>query len=427
MDTINISKQTARRFVLGKQGLWPGRRWRGKSGTAQAINACEAVQLDPLIVIARSQDIVLHSRVLEYKPDHLYDVAYKQRKFFDYGGWLAMYPMRDLPYWRTHMEGRAKDSYVSRFVKGHKKLLDEVRAELRKRGPLGNRDFDGARVQSWSYRGRKETAVALFDMWLSGELMMHHRVGFDRVYDFRENIAPKEFNYVASEKDAETFFARKAVAFYGLKREATMRGELNYHLYRDYSKAETTKLLEGWKESGMVRQVQIEGGRDIHLILGEDVQTLESLERGRIPKGWNPKETSTLEEATFLAPLDIVSARGRAKKLFDFEYTWEVYTPAHKRRWGYYVLPILYGDDLVARLDPKLDRKTMTLEIKGFWHEDDAPVKNADFANALAKGLMRFAKFVEAKKVDVSAIAPVGLRKHVKKVISDQLSVSGNS
>ena len=420
MDTINISKQTARRFVLGKQGLWPGRRWRGKSGTAQAINACEAVQLDPLIVIARSQDIVLHSRVLEYKPDHLYDVAYKQRKFFDYGGWLAMYPMADLPYWRTHMKGGSKGSYVSRFVKGHKKLLDDVRAELRKRGPLGNRDFDGARVQSWSYRGRKETAVALFDMWLSGELMMHHRVGFDRVYDFRENIAPKEFNYVASEKDAETFFARKAVAFYGLKREATMRGELKYHLYRDYSKTEMTRLVEGWKESGMVRQVQIEGGRDTHLVLGEDVQTLESLERGRVPKGWNPKETTTLEEVTFLAPLDIVSARGRAKKLFDFEYTWEVYTPAHKRRWGYYVLPILYGDDLVARLDPKLDRKTMTLEIKGFWHEDDAPVKDADFANALAKGLMRFAKFVEAKKVDVSAIKPVGLRRQVKKVISDQ-------
>ena len=73
-------------------------------------------------------------------------------------------------------------------------------------------------------------------------------------------------------------------------------------------------------------------------------------------------------------------------KLFDFDYKWEVYVPAEKRRWGYYVLPILYGDDLVARLDPKLDRTTMTLEIKGFWHEDDAPVKDAEFAQALANG-----------------------------------------
>ncbi|MBV6402902.1 MAG: hypothetical protein CNIPEHKO_03224 [Anaerolineales bacterium] len=417
MEPIIISQQTARRFVLGRQGLWPGRRWRGKKGTADAINACEAVQLDPLNVIARSQDITLHSRVLDYKPDYLYDVAYKQRKFFDYGGWLAMYPMSDLPYWRAHMNRRSHDKRIEGFVLNHKKLFNDVRSELRKRGPLGNRDFEGNRIGLWNYRGRKDTALAMFDMWLSGELMMHHRDGFSRVYDFRENIAPKEFDYVATEKEAETFFARKAVAFYGLKRESTMRGEMNYHLHRDYSKAEMANLVEGWKESGMARQVQIEGGRDTYLALGEDVAALESLEKGRVPKGWNPKETTTLEEVTFLAPLDIVSARGRAKKLFDFEYTWEVYTPAHKRRWGYYVLPILYGDDLVARLDPKLDRATMTLEIRGFWHEDDAPVKDADFADALAKGLTRFAKFVEAKKVDVSAIKPVGLRREVKRVI----------
>jgi len=273
----------------------------------------------------------------------------------------------------------------------------------------------------WNYRGRKDTSLALFDMWLSGELMMHHRNGFDRIYDFRENIAPKEFYTVATEKEAEEFFARKAVGFMGLKREANMRVDLNYYLRRDYSKAEVTKLIEGWKESGVYEQVQIEGGRDSYLVRAEDDMTLESLEKGRIPKGWNPKETSTLEEVTFLSPLDIVSARGRAKRLFDFEYTWEVYTPAHKRRWGYYVLPILYGDDLVARLDPKLDRTTMTLAIKGFWHEEDAPVKEAAFADSLAKGLIRFAKFVEAKKVNVSAIKPLGLRKRIAALLDKEL------
>jgi len=243
------------------------------------------------------------------------------------------------------------------------------------------------------------------------------------VYDFRENIAPKEFDYVANEKEAEEFFARKAVSFMGLKREATMRAELKYHMRREYSKAEIADLVEGWKETGMMRQVQVEGGRDTYLILAEDVKASETLAKGKIPKGWNPKETNTLEEVTFLAPLDIVSARGRAKKLFDFEYTWEVYTPVHKRKWGYYVLPILYGDDLVARLDPKLDRTTMTLEIKGFWYENDAPVKDADFANALAKGLTRFAKFVEAEKISLDAINPVGLKRAVKKMVSGEVKV----
>ncbi|HEY5731304.1 MAG TPA: crosslink repair DNA glycosylase YcaQ family protein [Anaerolineales bacterium] len=420
MNPIVISQQTARRFILGKQGLWPGRRWKGKNGTATAIRTCEAVQLDPLTVIARSQDIVLHSRVLDYKPEYLYKVAYDERQFFDYGGWLAMYPMSDLPYWRYHMEQRTKDAYVKHHVpKRYKEVLDFVRSELRTRGPLGNRDFDGKRLKNQSYRGRKETSVALYDMWLSGELMMHHREGFDRVYDFRENIAPKEFDYIASREETEEFFARKTVSFMGMKRETLMRGEMRNYMREAYSPDDMKKLLERWKESGMLRQVQVEDGRDTYLILAEDVKTLGLLESGKVPKGWNLKETTTLDEVTFLAPLDIVSARGRARKLFDFDYVWEVYVPASKRRWGYYVLPILYGDDLVARLDPKLDRTTMTLEIKGFWHEDDAPVKDVAFADALSKGLIRFAKFLDAKKVDVSVVKPVGLRIHIKKMIKE--------
>src|SRR5918998_6685920 len=101
MLTINI--ETARRFILGKQGLWPGRRWRGIEGTEQAMRAMEYLQLDPLRIIARSHDITLHSRVLEYTPGMWRDLAYQQRKFFDWGGWLAVRPMDELPHWRVVM------------------------------------------------------------------------------------------------------------------------------------------------------------------------------------------------------------------------------------------------------------------------------------------------------------------------------------
>jgi uncharacterized protein len=424
MSPITISRQTARRFVLGKQGLWPGRRWNGKRGTAEALNACEAVQLDPLNVIARSQDIVLHSRVLDYKPDYLQQALYKDREFFDYGGWLAVYPMSELPYWRVQMEGRRHQKRVEDFVLSNLELFEHVRAALRERGPLGNRDFEGKSLDNWNYRGRKETSLVLYDMWLYGELMMHHRNGFDRVYDFRENIAPKEYDYIATEKEAEEFFVRKSVAFMGLKRESTMRSpELNNYMRRDYSPVEVRKIMEEKKTSGVFAQVQVDGGRQTYLALSEDVPLLESLEKGKVPKGWNPKETSTLEEVTFLSPLDIVSARGRAQKLFDFDYKWEVYVPAPKRRWGYYVLPILYGDDLVARLEPKLDRETMTLQIKGFWIEDDAPMQDVEFANALARGLIRFAKFLEAKRINVASIRPLRLRKQVQSVVSELMQV----
>ena len=384
------------------------------------------MQLDPLNVTARSQDIVLHSRVLDYKPEYLYQVAYKERQFFDYGGWLAMYPMEELPYWRVHMEKRSHDKRIEGFVLNHEELFEEVRAELRARGPLGNRDFDGKHIGLWNYRGRKDTSLALFDMWLAGELMMHHRNGFSRVYDFRENVAPKEFDYLASKREAEEFFARKNVAFMGLKREGSLKADMQYHLHKNYTSAEMKSMLDGLIESGMFTQVQVDGGRETYLMLGEDITFIESLENGKIPKSWKPKETNTLEEVTLLSSLDIVSARGRAKKLFDFDYKWEVYVPAHKRRWGYYVLPILYGDDLVARLDPKLERKTMTLDIKGFWHEHDAPVTDIDFANALARGLARFARFVDAERINVASIKPIGLRKQVETMLRDSLSVIRN-
>ena len=423
MTPITISARTARRFILGKQGLWPGRRWKSKTGTAKAIRACEAVQLDPLNIFARSQDIVLHSRVLEYKPEYLYQVAYEERQFFDYGGWLAMYPMQDLPYFRYHMQNRAQNEYVKYYVPGeHQLLLEQVRTEIRAKGPIGNRHFNGKRLATQSYRGRKETSVALFDMWLSGELMIHHREGFERLYDFRENIAPKEYDYVAGEREAEEFFARKAISFHGLLREPGLKISLEYDMRRKYGRDGVRQKLAEWIESGVFKRVRVEGGRETFLVRAEDVSILSSLEKGKIPSGWKPKETSTLGEVTFLSPLDIVSARGRAKKLFDFEYIWEVYTPAPKRRWGYYVLPILYGDDLVARLDPKLDRKTMTLEILGFWHEDDAPVKDAQFADALAKGLIRFAKFLEAKKVLTDSIQPAALRKAVQRQLKAALA-----
>jgi hypothetical protein len=157
-------------------------------------------------------------------------------------------------------------------------------------------------------------------MWLSGELMIHHREGFARVYDFRENIAPEEFDRVAEEQDAEEFFARKAVSFHGLLREAGMRNSLEYDIQRKYGRDEAGRLLEAWIESGLFARVQVPGRRETFLVLGEDVPLLGLLEKGKVPKSWTPKETTTLEEITFLSPLDIVSARGRAKKLFDFEY-----------------------------------------------------------------------------------------------------------
>lgn len=412
----SISKQTYRRFLLGSQGLWPGPRFKGIHATETALNAMQALQLDPLTMVARSQDIALYGRILDYRPAQLYKMAYEQRKAFDYGTWLALYPMQEFPYWRAIMPRVESYSRFNQFKQHFPNAMQQVQATLRENGPMSNRDFTGEGLKYWSYRGRKDSSLALFYSWLLGDVMITNRKGFDRIYDLRERVLPKEYDHVASIKDAEDFFATKGVAILNMMREKRFRFHWANAIERKVSPHEETQKLADLYDRNAIAALRVEGIKDKFITLAENIPLLEQLEAGKLPKVWKPAGPSTQDEVTFLAPLEMVSARGRAKEVFDFEYIWEVYKPEHQRRWGYYTLPILYGDDLVARLDPKLDRSTNTLHILGFWLEDDAPQDSA-FADALAKGLMRFAKMVGAKKVDVSAVKPAKLRTHLKQNI----------
>jgi uncharacterized protein YcaQ len=161
-------------------------------------------------------------------------------------------------------------------------------------------------------------------------------------------------------------------------------------------------------------EVTVDGWRASQVALASDLPALRALTDGRVPTGWKPLETTTDEEATFLSPLDPVSARGRAKPLFDFDYVWEVYKPAHLRRWGYYVLPILWGDRLVARFDSRLDRARNTLVINGLWLEDDALGRDIAFAGALSLGMRRFRRFLGARRIDATVVSQPGLRRAIR-------------
>jgi uncharacterized protein len=412
---LTITIETARRFILGKQGLWPGRRWRGIEGTEQAIRAMEYLQLDPLHIIARSQDIQLHSRVLDYTPGLWEDLAYRQRKFFDWGGWLAVRPMDELPHWRMVMrrerDGDSGDSRIRRMAADHAEAIDEMRAILRERGTVSNRDFEMAkRTRTQSYRGRKDSALALYYLWRTGEVMTHHREHFERVYALTETVAPASLMRESEEAEADRFLISKEVSFFGLS--PLRRTSDAFHGRGEPDRA-AKKMLGAILADGDLIEVQVEGWKMVHYALGSDADVLSELGAGRVPKAWTPLETTTTEEVVFLAPLDHVSARGRAKAVFGFDYVWEVYKPEHQRRFGYYTLPMLWGDRLVARFDSKLDRTTNTFVILGLWLEDDALGNDEAFAEALACGFARFVRFLGASKLDATAIREPLLRRRV--------------
>ena len=405
--SLPIPLVVARRFILGKQGLWPGRRWRGLDGAEQAMRAIEHLQLDPLVVIARAHDLILHSRVIDYRQGDWATLTYEQRRFFEWGGWLAVRPMDELPYWRVVMRRELDEPNWIEFGREHAGAIAEMRQVLAERGTVSNRDFAmGTRTRVDNYRGRKDSALALHYLWRIGDAMVTRRDRFERVYAPTEAVAPASLIREHDTAEADDFLLMKMVASEGL---APMRNVGN-----SLKRKVTTGELAAWRErklaDGELIEVRVQGWRVPQVALASDQPLLRDLEAGRTPPAWAPLEKTTQEEATFLAPLDPVSARGRARPLFGFDYTWEVYKPVHLRRWGYYTLPILWGDRLVARFDSRLDRSSDTLVINGLWLEDDALARDAAFGEALGNGMARFRSFLDARRVDATAVAQPTLR-----------------
>jgi uncharacterized protein YcaQ len=407
VTAIEISITTARRYILGRQGLWPGRRWRGMRGTEQAMRAMEHLQLDPLNVVARAHDLMLQSRVIDYRPDDWAVLTHQERRFFEWGGWLAVRPIEELPHWRVLMRRERETPRWRAFAAEHAAAIEEMRTVLRERESVSNRDFAMAtRTRVNSYRGRKDSAIALHYLFRIGEAMVARRDRFERVYASTDRVIPPELIRESSYAEADDFMLRKMVATAGLTSFAGASGTLE----RRVDAAELKRWREERVANGDLIEVAVEGWKGSRWALGSDGDILETIAGDRIPVGWKPLETTTDEEATFLSPLDPVSARGRAKSLFDFEYKWEVYTPAAQRRFGYYALPILWRDGLVARFDSRLDRAAGTLVVLGLWLEDDAVAGDAGFVDALGRGMARFADFLSVDRVDASGVSPRTLR-----------------
>src|SRR3954447_6564485 len=283
MLTIDID--TARRFILGKQGLWPGRRRRAIEGTEQAMREIEYLQLDPLQIIARSHDIQLHSRVLDYTPGMWEELAYRQRKFFDWGGWLAVRPMEELPHWRVVMR-RERDAEadcgprIHNMGRDHADAIAEMRVILRERGTVTNRDFEMAtRTRTQSYRGRKDSALALYYLWRTGEVMTHHRERFERVYALTETVAPAHLIRECDEAETDRFLIKKDVSFSGLTQ--VKRVQDSFH--RGVPFHQVKQICTAMVTDGDIIEVQVEGWNQMHYALGSDAALLHDVAEGRVP------------------------------------------------------------------------------------------------------------------------------------------------
>jgi uncharacterized protein YcaQ len=415
VSTLTISKITRRRFILGKQGLYPGRRWQGKAGVAAALRAGAVVQVDPLNVVARSHDIVLYGRVLDYRPALLQTLLYEDHTFFEYGGTVMLHPMDELPYWRVVMARKQQEARRVQFAQEYADVIEMVHNAIQTQGPLSATNFQDSPVLKGTFRSGKVANQALYYLWIAGEILTHSRRGLERVYDLRERMLPAHRDDAATAEEADAFFALKALQKGGILTAREWRNWFAGIIQRPVEGAEASARLDALLLAGKIASVVLQEDASIpHFVLAEDLPLLEKLHAGQLPEEWQPLDTSTDDEMTLLAPLEIVSTRGRALSLFDFDYLWEVYKPQEKRRWGYYTLPILYQDRLVARTDLKLERKTNTLALKGFWLENHAVIDD-QFLTALASAFKRFMHFIDAEALDGAVLGSTEIRDEIQK------------
>jgi uncharacterized protein YcaQ len=414
-ERLRISKQAARRFVLGKQGLWPGRRFAGKPGTRDAVVACEHLQLDPLVIVARSHDLMLHARVADYRPEYFGELAYDDRHFFDWGGWLAVRPMEELPHWRVLMRRDRESRRIRAIAEEHGPAVDEMRRALHERATVSGREFAAAERRAVdSYRGSKDSSLALYYLWRTGEAMTHHREGFERVYSRTELIAPPRLIAETTDAAADRFMTRKAVAFAGIGRP----GPLSRVLSRKVTKLEEQALERELVDAGVLTDVEVAdaegaGANGRQFVLTEDRDALDDVARGHVPKAWAALDTTTDDEVVLLSPLDPVSARGRAKALFDVDYVWEIYKRPADVVFGRFTMPILWGDRIVGRIDLKHSRPTRTLVINGLWFESKADARQPQLRGALQLGLGRAKALLRAERVEAGAVTDAKLRRHL--------------
>jgi len=394
MTIETVSREQARRLAVGAQ-LLDGRPLpRGKDGVAAAIEQLGYVQIDTISVVRRAHHHALWTRCPEYDPAMLHELQAKDRRVFEYWAHAMAYlPMADYRYYVPRMRAGGRVG-AERWRIEHADLIADVLARIRAEGPLTSKDFEPppgtTRGTWWDWKPAKRALEVLF--W-HGDLMIAERRAFQKVYDLTERVLPTGVD-AAPPSDAECarFQVRRALRALGVARPKEIQ---------EYGKMAPKELVRTARselvDAGEVVRVNIEGSEGADdCALGGSLAVLDD----------GPIEPTV----HLLSPFDgLAIQRARLQRLFGFDYTIECYVPAPKRRYGYFVLPILYGDRMIGRLDPKADRKADRLVVRGLWFEPGFDA-NGPFLERLGIEIARYAVFNGCDAVTIEKASPAKLR-----------------
>lgn len=365
---VVFSKSEARRFLLAYHQLWPPKNLHSKEDVIEYFRRVGCIQYDPINAVGRNPDLVLQSRVQGYSPAMLEQMLYSERVLWDgFDKVQSIYLTGDWPYFTRLREHRTQRPWhtQSETMELHNHVLEAIQ----EKGPLSSIDLDhSASVVGFWGMPMRSGRGALENLYIAGKIGIHHRTGTRRYFDLTERLLPAELlanpDPFDHEQDYQNWHILRRVGGLGL---ALPSGAESWLGMLNIKAAERQRSLKQLIERGDVVVVGVEEAQDGKVLFTQR-RTFETI-LNQIQKPFDKAR------AALIAPLDnLLWQRELIRRMFDFDYTWEVYKPSALRQYGFYVLPVLYGERFVARCDLSLDRKTKSLKLLGWWWEPDIVV-----------------------------------------------------
>jgi uncharacterized protein YcaQ len=390
---VRVTAEAARRFLVARQLLAPARSvGGGRDAVLDVVRRFGSLQFDPIAVAGRSHDLALHARVADYDPVWC-EALYERREIFEaFNKGLSFVPTEDLPFFRT-FHGHDSPQVLADNAAVAERVLERIRAE----GPLSSADFEHVRATTTDWFGAPTNAVknVLEAYTLTGVVALARRDGSRRYYDLAERLLPADVltrTVPLHEQLRHRMLSRyRAHGLLGAGGGGDTFGHLG-PAKPDPKRPELAgrnALREELIERGEIVPVEVEGLRGKRFVVREEVDLIEA-----------PPEPPP--SVAFLPPFDaLVWDRPLLGDLFGFDYVWELFLPPAKRRWGWYVLPIVFRDRFAGRIEPRINRADGAVEVLDVWWEDDfAPRRVEGFVDAMRDALRAYIRFAGAARVE---------------------------
>ena len=375
-DTVSLA--ALRRHVINAQG-YTGRGRRGRPAeVADTIRRRGAVQLDSISTVGRSHRLTLGSRVGAYPPGTVTRLLASGVVFEYWAHEACLVPVEDWPVWRRRMSGRHLHHWYGPIIDSDPALARRVLDEIRERGPLGSRDFEGSGGGGmWNWKPAKRMLEAL---WTAGHLVIGGRQGFQRLYDLPERVIPRAL-LDAPEPSEQEFLRAVALRAVRGRGALTISGMVEHNRLRG-GVARLRPHVTALVDAGELRELAVEdGGPPVYVAGGSDL------------------DDSRPSAAVLISPFDnLLWDRPFAARVLGFDHLIEVYKRPHERRYGYYVLPFVLGDRLAARVDLKTDRAAGCLRLLAL-HPEPRIRWGVTHERALDGALARLAAVVGASTI----------------------------